>query len=129
MEVKKIKAVCLIGASLIGVGMTGVSIVLSLKNNNKNVVNVNRLKINSDDENFKIGDILEEVIIRTSNHKLAGDILENIHKQLAGNEDYGMCDIVLNDDVIIKGEEIVGNKITYTRYRESKTKPSVTFTI
>ncbi|MPM64626.1 hypothetical protein SDC9_111513 [bioreactor metagenome] len=48
---------------------------------------------------------------------------------MAGNKDYCMCNIVLNDDVIVKDGEIVGNKITYTRYKGSETKPSVVFTI
>lgn len=129
MDKNKIKKMCLLGASLIGVGITGVYVGMSLKKNSKNMVNVEGLKTNADDDNFKIGDVLEDIIIRTTDHDLAGDILEAMHKQLAGNKDYGMCKIVLNDDVIVKGGEIVGSKITYTRYKGSETKPSVTFTV
>lgn len=108
-----------IGLSLLCLGIGGVSIGLAL-----NIKKKEELKLAGE----CMGDIIKEIKLYCKDSNKAGDILSSLHDQLKGNSDYVDCNIVLNDDVVIENNEIIGSVITCTIYQESRTNPSLAVT-
>lgn len=75
--------------------------------------------------NKDMSGIKKQIQIYTKDGVEAGKVLGNIHSQLVGNQDYIDSNIVLNDDLHIVDDTIVGMIITYTVYEESKTNPKL----
>lgn len=74
-------------------------------------------------------DVIREIKIYNKKGYDSGMLLNSIYEQIAGNEDYVDCNIVLNDDVIVNGNDIIGDVVTYTVYEESKTNPTLNISV
>lgn len=69
-------------------------------------------------------DLRKKIVITASDSEKAGDILMNIHSQLAGHKDYVNSNIVLNDSgTRCDGTE---NEIHVYIYKECENEPEIT---
>lgn len=67
--------------------------------------------------------MIEEIIIKTDSRKSRIEVLENIHKQLVGNQDYIDCNIILNDDNT--SFDGTGHEVHVYMYGDIKNRPDI----
>lgn len=76
-----------------------------------------------------MNDLRRQIIIKTASHEEEYRIAEKIHNQLAGNEDYVECRIVLNmsaDRKITDKDDDTENEVHVYIFNDSKTDPEIT---
>ena len=70
--------------------------------------------------------IKRKYIVKTRSQKDCFEILDNLHCQLRGNDDYICCNIILNQDSEIVGDEVIYAVRVYI-YEECKEIPHLIF--